>query len=462
VLAVLTSCWACGDDAATSTVQPDAGSDLEDGELDPQLEHTEWQPLFDAELRDWYTFLPSHGRDSDPDGVFELEAGVLHVLGNPAPAPASEQEFGYIATRSEYGNYRFRVEQRWGTTKFAPRAADVRDSGLLYHMRGADSVWPLSVEFQIQENDIGDLFLLGDTGTTTLLDPGGIMFLEGGQERALRTAAVKKGATYESLTDWNALELIASERAWVHAVNSHVNHRGYALEFRDNGAWQPLDHGRILLQAEGAEVFYREAQLRPLQYPAPPSDAIVLFDGTNLDAFQGAAQQAAPPWNIDMVDGALEIEPGSGDLLTREAFTDVRVHLELKLPARRDGDAAGDPLRGSSLFLASRHAVKLRESYGLELSALSCGAVGDVVPQVNEGLPIGVWQSLDVVFRAARFNGKTRTRKARITVVLNGSELYRAHELEDPADEPSHAAHVLRLSDEGVRVSFRNLWLQKL
>jgi hypothetical protein len=154
---------------------------------------TAWQPLFDATLSTWYTFLPSQGRDKDASGVFRMEAdGALRVLGNQPPA--GEQEFGYIATRAEFGEYRFRVDQRWGTRKFAPRAEAVRDSGLLYHMTGDDLVWPRSVEFQIQENDIGDLFLLGDGGATTSLDPAGAMFQEGGTPRMLRGGALRRGA----------------------------------------------------------------------------------------------------------------------------------------------------------------------------------------------------------------------------------------------------------------------------
>src|SRR6476659_7119322 len=88
LVALFSGCLGCGDDEPQAESKPDAGSDERDAqadaalELDPELEHTDWQPLFDAELSHWYTFLPSHGRDSDPDGVFEMEDGVLHVLGN--------------------------------------------------------------------------------------------------------------------------------------------------------------------------------------------------------------------------------------------------------------------------------------------------------------------------------------------------------------------------------------------
>ena len=462
-------CWACGDDASepspgkdageedSGTPEADAGVDAQVPDPDPELEQTQWRPLFDATLSEWYKFLPSLGRDNDPAGVFRMEGSdVLHVLGNPPPA--GDQEFGYVATRSEYGTYRFQVDQRWGTQKFAPRADSVRDSGLLYHMHGIDAVWPQCMEFQVQENDIGDLFLLGDVGATTPVDPmNENQFKEGGKPRVLRGGAIKKGATYESLTDWNALELFASEREFMHTVNRKVNHRGWAMEYGTGGGnWAPLDRGRILLQAEGAEVFYRSARIRPLAYPAPPSGAVVLFDGTSLDAWEHA-DQSAPRWKI--VDGALEIEPGSGDLFTREQLQDIRLHFEFRLPV------TAEPAH-SRAYLASRYAVQLTDSYGQPLSAASSGGVGGA-PPIDEALPAEVWQSVDVVFRNMRWDNehKVKTKNARITVVYNGSQLYYQHELQNRTSggfEEFGGSTGLRLADENFRVRFRNIWFQPL
>jgi hypothetical protein len=412
------------DDAGELDAGPDAHLP------DPELELTLWRPLFDATLSEWYKFLPSHGRDVDPDGVFRMDGSdVLHVLGN-AP-PAGDQEFGYLATRSEYSNYRFQLDQRWGTQKFAPRADAVRDSGLLYHMRGDDVVWPQSMEFQIQENDIGDLFLLGDAGATTPVDPTmNGMFKEGGQPRLLRGGAIKKGATYESLTDWNALELFASEREFTHAVNQQVNHRGWAMEYSAGGTWEPLDRGRIVLQAEGAEVFYRNARIRPLAYTPPPPGAVVLFDGTNLDAWEHV-DHSTPRWKI--VDGALEIEPESGDLFTREQLQDMRLHFEFRLPATPDPQVPEIDRAHGRVYLAGRYGMQLYDSYGRPLSNVTSGGLGAGVP-LNEALPAEVWQSVDVVFRNMRWDNtrKVKTKNARITVVFNGSLLYDQRELTKP------------------------------
>ena len=461
-IAWLVGLCACDDDPPKREAR-DAGNDSgHERPTDPELELTEWRPLFDATLSEWYTFLPSHGRDADPDGVFRMEDGdVLHILGNTPPP--GDQEFGYVSTRADFANYRFKLEQRWGQQKFAPRANDVRDSGLLYHTRGGDEVWPHSVEFQIQENDIGDLFLLGPIGITTLVDPENEnMFKESGQTRMLRRGVIKKGATYESLTEWNDLELVASEREFLHAVNGKVNQRGWALEYEQDGVWSPLDRGRIVLQAEGAEVFYRNALIRPLRYPPPPAGAEVVFDGTSLAGFQHP-DGSEPRWNL--VDGALEIAPGTGDLVTHELPDAIRLHFEFRLPATPDPELPEQERAHSRVLLAQRYAVQLRDSYGRALSDQTSGAVlGE--PATNAALPAEVWQSVDIVFRERDWDAHGDRGPARITIVYNGSLLYRQLEIHaSSTDGPGGDGGVpakLWIADEGSRVRFRNIWFQRL
>src|SRR6478735_4083747 len=98
------------------------------------------------DLTGWYSYLDKIGRDQDPHGVFKVEDGVIHILG---------QDFGYIATEKSYENYTLTVEFKWGEKQFAPRATGKRDSGILYHFpEGApDKVWPKSLECQVQETD---------------------------------------------------------------------------------------------------------------------------------------------------------------------------------------------------------------------------------------------------------------------------------------------------------------------
>ena len=432
-----------------------------DDDVDAGVVETAWQPLLDAELSKWYRYLPSRGRDDDPQGVFKLEDGVLHVLG--IEPPAGDQEFGYVSTRDDYADYQLRLEQRWGTRKFAPRADSVRDSGLLYHMRGDDGVWPQCVEFQIQENDIADLFMLGGIGATVRVDPNApTVFQESGIWRMARNEAIKKSGTLESLSDWNSLELIVSGREMVHIVNGFIGQRGKEIEYSQGDQWLPLNRGRIQLQAEGAEVFYRNVQLRPLSYTAPPSGSLVLFDGSNLAAWQ-AADGGEAAWSV--VDGALEIAPGSGDLVTRRTFDDVRLHVEFRVPITADPGAEEQARGNSGVFLQGRYEVQVLDSFGRALGgADDAGAIYSVRDaSANEALPAELWQSYDIVFRAARWDGETKRRSARISLFWNGREVQ--HEVEVPVsigDAEQPGGGPLRLQDHGFPVRFRNIWLVPL
>jgi hypothetical protein len=444
-----------GSDGGASTGVPDAGIGLNE---------TEWTPLLDDSLSRWYRWLSSKGRDNDPHGVFKMEAGgVLHVLG---VSPTSDGEgFGYLATRDEFGNYRLRLEQKWGTAKFSPRANDRRDSGLLYHLGGPDQIWPQCLEFQIQEQDVGDIWLLSGAGLTAHLAPqvSAPTFSPLGNVEQLRNERLIKDGDFESLTDWNTVELVASGRDVAQIVNGHWVNAGSAVEATDAGIWGPLDHGRLALQAEGAEVFFRNVQLRPLVYAAPPPGAVVLFDGTGMGAWK--SKSGSPPgWHI--VDGALEVVPGKGDLVTQQAFGDVHLHVEFQVPPSPDSAAEQD--RGNSgVYLQGRYEVQVLDSFGHSLAgANDCGAIYGVKDaDVNEALPPGIWQSYDIVFHAPVWNGSTKQASARMTVVWNGSVVQRDVEVPHNTglgDNEGPNPAPLRLQDHGHPVRFRNVWLVPL
>ena len=111
---------------------PDAGT------ID--LGETTWFPLLDASLSRFYRWLPSRGRNNDPERVFKMEGDVLHILGLPETGKA--KDFGYLATWDEFHDYRLRLEQKWGTQTFPPRKNQPRDSGLLYHLHTPDQSGP--------------------------------------------------------------------------------------------------------------------------------------------------------------------------------------------------------------------------------------------------------------------------------------------------------------------------------
>ncbi len=245
-----------------------------------------WQPLFNGtNLDGWYTYRQDSGKDADADGMFQIHDGLIHIykdVANGSPAPA-----GYFASKAEFAYFRLRFQYKWGEKRFAPRANSARDSGLLYHVTGANSIWPRSIECQVQERDTGDCFTVMGTQVDTTADPkalaaGTVRFQALSENGVQRTqgssgiARIVKSGNYE-IDGWNTVEVIVrgSEEA-VHIVNGHINFRATNLRQLsvDGNKWVPLARGRILFQAEHSEVLYRNIEIQslpegPLHGPAP-------------------------------------------------------------------------------------------------------------------------------------------------------------------------------------------------
>jgi hypothetical protein len=236
-----------------------------------------WISLLKGNTLDgWYTYLADKGANADkgtnqdPDGIFTIHEGVLHIYKNAEEG--SKMPYGYIATEDEYENYHLRLEFKWGRKKFAPRAESPRDSGLLYHFVGDDTIWPLSTECQIMEGDTGTIYTVGTTVTTTInpatrvyqeAADGGMAHTQGGPE----VTWVKLARDLE-VPGWNSLEVIIRGDSAVHIINGKVNNRCWNISRQDpsdSNRLIPLSRGKILLQAEGAEVYFRNVQIKSLE-----------------------------------------------------------------------------------------------------------------------------------------------------------------------------------------------------
>lgn len=190
-----------------------------------------------ADFCGWYTCLDSLGKNANPENNFKVENGLIHIKG---------KYFGYLSTEKSYSNYYLKVVFKWGNTKYAPRENDKRDSGVLYHFpkKEADKVWPTSVEFQVQEGDCGDYWLVG-----TMADSPNNYEVKWGMKHIFRTENFEKPTG-----EWNVLEIICNGNQSEHYVNGHLVNTGTNLT---------VDEGRILLQSEGAEIFYKDVILTP-------------------------------------------------------------------------------------------------------------------------------------------------------------------------------------------------------
>lgn len=199
----------------------------------------------------------------------------------------------------------------------------------------------------------------------------------------------------------------------------------------------------------------------------PPSDAVVLFEGSDLSGWEHADGQAAA-WVVN--DGAVTVAPGTGDIRTRAGFGDVQLHIEWRTPGEVVGEGQG---RGNSgVFLMEKYELQVLDSY--ENTTYSNGQAASIykqhIPLVNASRGPGEWQVYDVVFRAPRFatNGDLE-QPAFMTVLHNGVLVQDHAELAGPTvfiGTPEYEAHPDRapivLQDHGNPVSFRNIWVREL
>jgi alpha-L-fucosidase len=231
----------------------------------------DWKPIFNGkDYAGWYTYVKDGKKNDDPRRIFQVNDGLMHFYkdakeGEPMP-------FGYAATEQEFGDCRIRLQYRWGTKRFAPRDKQRRDSGLLYFVTGADQIWPASVECQIQENDVGDAYAIGTTVSATV-DPATAKqkqptYKDGGTEFTTKSdyGRVVRSEMLEKADDWNTVEVELRGDTATHIVNGKVNLRLAKIVTGDpkQSEHRPLSRGRILLQAEGAEVMFRNIEVQPI------------------------------------------------------------------------------------------------------------------------------------------------------------------------------------------------------
>lgn len=199
---------------------------------------------------------------------------------------------------------------------------------------------------------------------------------------------------------------------------------------------------------------------------AAPSDAIVLFDGKNLNSWESDKGGAAP---FTLKDGAMTVTPKKGGIKTKEAFEDFQLHIEWRSPSVVKGEGQG---RGNSgIFLQSYYELQVLDSY--ESKTYSNGQAGSLykqtIPLVNACKKPGEWQTYDVIWTAPRFNEDGSVKSpARITVlhnnilVQNNTELKGKTEYIGQPKYVKHGAMPLALQDHGDLVSYRNIWIRKL
>jgi hypothetical protein len=202
---------------------------------------------------------------------------------------------------------------------------------------------------------------------------------------------------------------------------------------------------------------------------APPSDAIILFDGRSLDAWK--AERKAWP----VKDGILTVPTraesgGTNPLSSRQSFGDVQLHLEFRSPnpPQRSSQNRGN----SGIWFMERYEVQILDGY--RNPTYADGTVGAVYgwkpPLVNAARKPGEWQTYDIIFERPRFGGDgSLKRPAYVTAILNGvvvqnhqAMLGVTHWKHVSKYEPHGDTAPLQLQDHDSPVSFRNIWVRPL
>jgi hypothetical protein len=225
-------------------------------------------------LEGWYTYIKGRGKNVDPEKVFTVKDGMIRISG---------EEYGCITSNDEFENYKVVVEFKWGEITFEPRVEKARDSGLLLHSvgkdGGSDGTWMHSIECQIIEGGTGDFIVVGDgsqefsitcpvapvkQGNSYVYQPDGNMVTinEGRINWFARDPEWKDVKGFRGVKDvekpvgqWNKIECIVKDsEIFIYLNNILVNH---AVDVHPR-------KGRIQIQSEGAEIFFKHIVLTPL------------------------------------------------------------------------------------------------------------------------------------------------------------------------------------------------------
>jgi len=275
-------------------------------EADFSQPRSEWKPLFNGkDLSGWDKFLASpNGSDPiipnrDPKNVFTVTnlngETVIHVSG---------EIYGAITTQDEFEDFHARLEFRWGEKRWPPRATVGRDSGILYCCIGKPNPgtgWMTSIENNIMERGIGQWWSVNGAiidvegeWITPEMEPRIPYKKEGDGEKNIvyRKGAPRITATPANgitpsfdaeypLGEWNTVEVVFWGGNCIHLLNGKVNLVAVNPRYKEGDCWLPLSHGRLQLQSEAAEVFYRKIEVRPLyelptefldEVPSPVAD----------------------------------------------------------------------------------------------------------------------------------------------------------------------------------------------
>jgi hypothetical protein len=252
----------------------------------PFHQKNDWTKLFNGKnLSGWDTYLGPPlddagkklsnipvGLNKDPKHVFTVvkENGkkIIRISG---------ESWGGISTKKEYENFHLQLKFKWGSLSWGQKKGKKKDSGLLYFAvgeHGADyGAWMRSQEFQIEETNCGDYWgvagamedipAIKRSDSQYVYDPNGQLYTFSETSKTGRHC-IKQGDAENASGEWNTLDLYCNTDTSVHVINGKLMMVLYNSQQMENGKALPLKKGKLQIQSEGAEVFYKDIKIRPI------------------------------------------------------------------------------------------------------------------------------------------------------------------------------------------------------
>ncbi len=210
-------------------------------------------------------------------------------------------------------------------------------------------------------------------------------------------------------------------------------------------------------------------KVRPGNNGSAPSDAMVLFDGSNLDNWISSRDSTAANWTLNK-DGSMTVNNRTGDIQTKQNFGSMQLHIEWKSPAEVQGK--GQSRANSGIFISGLYEVQVLDNN--DNDTYVNGQVGSIykqhTPLAMASVPTGQWNTFDIIYHAPIFEKGQKVKSGTLTVIQNGVLIQDHVEIKGTTPyigwpkNPVHGKGPLKLQDHGdnSRVSYRNIWVREL
>lgn len=415
----------------------------------PAQTATNWITLFNGkDLSGWDKFL---AREDDSDIVPNEDPRNVFSVTNLVDGPAihvTGEIYGAITTQAEFENFHFRLEFKWGEKRWPARANVARDTGILYCCTGKPNPrtgWMTSVENNIMEKGVGQWWSVN----------GAIIDVEGEfitPEMELSIPYKKEGPGESNIVyraglplitpspangitpsidveqvfgNWNTVEVIFWAGNCIHILNGHVNLVAVNPRYKVEDEWRPLERGKIQLQSEAAEVFYRNIQITPIHeipkeylalIPAPirgEEGFVPLFTGTATNDWKQAG-----PGRFTLENGIASGESGMGLWwYSGKVFTNFVLRGEFlqEQEAADSGVFLRFPDPGNDPWVAVKrgHEVEIGDPNAGNPTWHTGSIYPFQAPSTNASKAPGTWNQYEIIARgqnySVRLNGKLVT-----------------------------------------------------